>query len=252
MKKILILLLVFPLIGIVFPVSGQVVVENTYNFDDGTLQGFVKIYRYDDDPTVVTTDSDFPAAFPPPSGSYAIRSADDDNTFYGLGSAIGGTVFDRTSPSFTSATLEAKIYIVESTSTTEHNSALIAIHQGDASTTEEYYRFGYRNGTVYLQKFDGASFTLLGEDASLPGEHMAIPGWNLFTLQFVGSDTINCSVNGFVPSFSPVTDTEPGIDTAIQIGMLGFSYSSQDPILGDDFHEKIVTTGASVENWCMY
>lgn len=161
-------------------------------------------------------------------------------------------MFDRSASNFTSATLEAKIYIVESTSTTEHNNALIAIHQGDASNTEAYYRFGYRNGTVYLQKFNGTNFTLIGEDTSLPGTNMTIPGWNLFTLQFVGSDTINCSVNGVPASFSPVTDTEPTIDTAIQIGMLGFSMSSQDPILGDDFHEKIVTKTAGIEEWYMY
>ncbi len=253
MKRFIMFGLILALAVLALPVAAQYVVENTYNFDDGTTQGFVKIYRYDDDPTVVTSDSDFPAAFPPPSGSYAIRSADEDNTMYGLGSAIGGHILNRTVSSFTSATLQAKIYIVSSTSATEHNFALLGIHQGDASTTEEYYRFGYRNGEIYLQKFNGASFTTLGQDPALPGSSMTIPGWNTFMLQFVGSSTIDCYVNGVAASFSPITDTEAGIDEAIQIGILGFNMTSQEPILGDDFYERIETTAPSgVWDWEMY
>jgi len=235
-------------------IGQEVVDENTYDFDDGTVEGFASITRpdtYDDEPTAVDADTTFPDAFPPPSGNYVLRSADDDENSFGLCSAVGGTPFDRTDSTFVSATLEAKIYIVSSESTTEHNFALIAIRNGSASEVENYYRFGYRNDEVYLQKFDGG-FTTLGQDANLDDDHMTIPGWNTFTLEFVGQDAIHCRVNDETASFSPVTNADAGIDEAIQVGVLGFNGSSFDPILADDIYERIVTDAQSVEEWLSY
>lgn len=253
MKKNLIILIVMVMAISATSIWAQSTTENLYNFDDGTLMGFVKIYRYDDDPAAVTSSTDFPAAFPPPSGSYAVECADTDNSYYGLCSAVGGTIFDRTATTFTSATLEAKIYIVESTSTTEHNFALLAINQGGASSTEAYYRFGYRNGEIYLHKFNGGSFTtdMVTADTAIPASNMTIPGWNTFTIQFVGADTINCWVNGVATSFSPVTDTEASVDPEMQIGVLGFNMTSNDPIIVDDLYEKI-ELGSGVRDWEFY
>ncbi len=71
-----------------------------------------------------------------------------------------------TASNFTSATLEVKIYCVASAAANEGNVTITAIHQGTPSLNEAYYRFGYRNSSLYLQKFNGA-FTTLGTGAAL-------------------------------------------------------------------------------------
>ncbi|GAB4325804.1 MAG: hypothetical protein Kow0059_21990 [Candidatus Sumerlaeia bacterium] len=181
-----------------------------------------------------------------------MRCIDAANDSFGLCSGVGGTIFDRTDVNFTSATLSAEIYIVSSSSTTEHNFALLAINNGTPSLNEAYYRFGYRNSEVYLQKWNG-SFTVLGQDTNIDEAQMTIPGYNTFTIQFIGPSTINLSVNGVPCSFSPITDTEPLIDSEIQIGMLGFNLTSFEPIIADNFHEKIVTAAPlAVEDWLLY
>ena len=242
---------VLALVLLAVPASAQVV-ENTYNFDDGTMMGFAKITRYDDDPTVVTSDTDFPAAFPPVSGSYAIRISDEDSSYWGLCSAIGGATFDRTAGDFVEATLRAEIYCSTSTSTTEHNFALLAIDDTtNLPGTESYYRLGYRNDEIFLQKFNGSAFTILGQDADLDAS-LTLDGWNTFQMRFDGASSIECSVNGSPASFSPVTDTEASINAAIQVGVLGFNFTSFDPILADNIYESIEHTSTAVLDWKKY
>ncbi|MEQ8819201.1 MAG: hypothetical protein RLY93_03085 [Sumerlaeia bacterium] len=239
-------------LGLTLPALAQ---PTVYDFDDGTTQSFQSITRpdtYNDEPAAVTADADFPGAFPPPSGTFALRVADDDNDSFGLASAVGGTAFDRTAVSFTSATLTAKIYVVASAAANEGNVALLAINDGTLAQNEAYYRFGYRNNEVFLQRFGGASFTTLGTDTALDDSNMTIPGWNTFQITFVGADQIQLSVNGAAPSFSPVTDTLPAIDTEIQVGVLGFNISSFNGILADDITQEVVTGGASVNDWSKY
>lgn len=221
------------------PLSAQTSIPTTtYDFDDGTTQGFASITRpdtYNDEPTNVTSSALFPAAFPPPSGANVLSVGDGDNNSFGLCSAVNiSDSFDRTAPGFIDAYVEVKLYVDTSASTTERNVALLAINDGTVSLNEAYYRFGYRNNEIYLQKFDGTAFTTLGQDPALPGT-LTIPGWHTFRLTFTGVDQIACTVNGVATSFSPVTDTAPTIDTEIAIGALGFNLSSFDPILMDDF-----------------
>ncbi len=214
--------------------------------------GFVKIDRYDDDPTAVTSDADFPSAFPPPSGSYVIRVADDDHTLAGLGSAVGGTPFDRTHIGFVKAIIEAKICCVISDSTNEHDVALIAINDSDPLMQESYYRFGYRNNTVYLERFNGLVYYTIAEDTNLDDTNMTIPGWNTFTMEFDGGSLIKSSINGAAPSFSPMGKNDPNIDTHMQVGIIGHSTTSFDPILADDIYEYIEYSACYAENWSIY
>lgn len=225
-----------------------------FDFDDGTVMGFSSITRpdtYNDEPTAVTSDVDFPGAFPPPSGTFALRVADDDENSFGLASAVGGFQVNRTDPDFGNAIFEAKIYVVESNSTTEGNVALIVINDGTPSENEAYYRFGYRNGEVYLQKFDAVGFSTLGQDSAIvAADELTIPGWNTFRMEFVGADQINLSVNDVEVDFSPVVDTEPAIDEAMQIGVLGFNITSFSPILADDLYQEL--NPSTVKDWSLF
>lgn len=251
MKKITFAFAALAAAALTMPAAAQ---NNVYDFEGGTLEGFQSITRpdtYNDEPTVVTSSTEFPGAFPLPSGTNALSVADSDENSFGLASAIGGTVFSRADAGFTSATLSADIYVVSSASGTEGNVALLAINDGTLTTNEAYYRFGYRNDEVFLQKWDGGVFSTLGQDANLDDTNMTIPGWNTFTIQFVGSETINFSVNGTAPSFSPVTEAESTIDEEIQVGVLGFNISSFNAILADNISEEIVQS-SSVEDWMNY
>lgn len=236
MRNWYVLFMVWALVLLVAGLWAAETVLYSDNFDDGSLDGaLVKIRRYDDDPTVVSSDTDFPAAFPPPSGSYCVRVADDDNTFWGLGSAIrpesSGNYVSRFDPTFNSCTVEAKIYLAPSTSTTENVFCLVAIDDRTVLGTEMYYRFGHRNGNIYFQIFDGANFTTVGEDPDLTGLGVTVPGWNTFTMHFTPPDRIDCTVNGNTPSWSPVNDDTVKV---ITVGVLGFDFSTQNPILADD------------------
>lgn len=237
--------------------SFAAVTENTYTFDAPSTEGFASIERpdtYDDEPVAANSDTFYPAAFPPPSPAYALSVRDTANNSFGLCSAVGGTIFDRADALFTSATLQAEIYIVSSAAANEHNFALLAINNGTGSSNEAYYRLGYRNSEVYLQKFNGAFTTLGTPDTAIDEAEMVIPGYNTFTIQFVGPNTINLSVNGVATSFSPINDTDAAIDEEIQVGLLGFNFVTQEPIIADNVYEKIVIADppSSVDEWIRY
>lgn len=157
-----------------------------------------------------------------------------------------------TASNFTSATLEVKIYCVASAAANEGNVTITAIHQGTPSLNEAYYRFGYRNSSLYLQKFNGA-FTTLGTGAALDETALTLPGWNTFKIKLTGASEIRCYVNDQAASFSPVNDTDALIDTAIQIGVICLNGVSFGPILADDFVQTIVSEDvSSVSDWTLY
>lgn len=234
--------------AVTLPAAAQTTV---YDFEDGTTQGFASITRpdtYDDEPVVVTSSTEYPGAFPPPTGTQVLSVEDTADNSFGLCSAVGGTIFNRTGSSFTSATLTADIYVVASASGTEGNVALLAINDGTPSLNEAYYRFGYRNNEVFLQYFNGAAFTTLGTDTALDDTDMVIPGWNNFRITFTGLQDIELAVNGAEPSFSPLQHTAAEIDEEIQVGVLGFYLSSFSPVLADNITETIVYPSL-VQDW---
>lgn len=257
MKKTLIAFAAIGLIGMPPIASAQeTTITETFDFDDGTVQGFAAISRpdnaYTTEPTAVDEESGYSAAFPPPSGDFVIRVADEPENNFGLASAVGGLVVDRTAPDFVSAIFEAKIFVIASSSTTEGNLAMLAINDGSDTEDEAYYRFGYRNDEVYLQVFDGAGFSVLGQDAALVSE-MTIPGWNTFRIEFDGSEEMVFTVNGEEADFSPLNHNQAEVDEAMQIGVLGFNITSFDPILADDLFQSVTTTEVtSAEGWQLF
>lgn len=212
------------------------------DFETGSLGELIRITRYDDDPTVVTNDATYPLAFPPPSGTQCLRVADGDNSFFGLSSARSIYYIDRTALTVASAEIEAYVWLTNSASTTDFN-ALIAIEDTDApghSGDEHYYRLGLRNvGTdgIILQRFDGAAFSTLGTDSALAGG-LTLPGWHRLTIGF-DSDTIECFVDGTPAAFNPITDST--IEN-LTVGVLGFDFSTQNPILADDLRMSAPAT----------
>ena len=228
--------------------QGYVAIDDDF---EGGVTDFVNWIRadYDDVPTVVTSDADFPAAWPQPwGGTHVLRNADDDNTVWGLsgahasGEATVANYVHRANVAFVAATMEAQIYLATSASATEHNFALCAIEDADAPNGptpggEAYYRFGYKSATVYLDLFDSAGrygaggTTNLGNDAAILSS-MTIPGWNKFTL-VLDSANVNCFVNDVACSFNPVALTAM---LQMTIGGLAFNMTSQDPLLMDNVY----------------
>lgn len=238
------------------PVSAQTSFSEVFDFEDGTVQGFASITRpdtYNDEPVNVTGSAQFPAAFPLPvaQGNNALSVRDTDSDSFGLCSAVNPNFsFDRTNPNFVSGSVEVTLYVEASAAANERNVALLAINDGTGSSNESYYRFGYRNNEVYLQKFNGATFTTPGQDAALVSS-LTIPGWNTFRMTFNGADQIVCEVNNVAASFSPVTDTQATIDTEISVGALGFNFTSFDPVLMDNFRIE-ATYVSSAQDWQLY
>lgn len=227
------------------------VVIFSHDFEDGTVGGLIRIDRYDDDPTVVTSDADFPAAFPLPGGqgTQVLRCADDNNTFVGLSSAKATPAYayvNRTDAGFVSATLAATIYTPASSATNANNYALVAVEDVDSPFntigTERYYRFGHRadgSSGYYLQYFDGAAFSVLGEDFALEST-VTVPGWHTYEMQITPTQ-VSCEVDGVAPSWSPVTHS--GLP-AFTVGVLGFDLTTLNPILADNI--SIAVDGPSV------
>lgn len=233
------------------------VTSETWDFEDGTTQGFASITRpdtYDDEPVNVTSSTEFPDAFPLPGvGNTRALSVEDGNSnSFGLASAVGGFTFDRTAPNFLSATLAVDLYVVASAAANEGNVALLAINDGTGTTNEAYYRFGYRNNEVYLQRFNGVAFGTLGQDAAAVSS-LTIPGWNRFSMTFNGAEEIILEVNSTAVAFSPVTDTTAAIDAEIQIGALGFNLTSFNPILMDNFAMEVeLLEFTDADRWTVY
>jgi hypothetical protein len=204
--------------------------------------GFEGLRRFRDLPTQATTaPPGHPQAFPPPSGHAALRvEADPDNE--GVGAARGGPVVDRRDASQDSLTLEARLYLEPSTEPGFNDFALIAVDDsGSVVGSERYHRFGYRAGTIYLQKFDGAIFSTALTDAAL-GRSLRVPGWHTFSIRFDGPEEMCLFVDGQETAFSPVADREI---PRFQIGVLAWNRSGDLPLLADDF--RIVRPGAGVE-----
>jgi hypothetical protein len=218
------------------------------DFESGSIGELVKIDRYDDNPTVVTSDVDIPAAFPPPSGTHAVRCADDDNTFFGLNSARSIFYIDRTAIN-TSAEIQADIWLTNSAATNDFN-ALVAIEDVGSPTspeitTERYYRLGLRNlptDGIILQLFDGSGFTTLGTDPALGGS-LTLPGWHTMRIVFDNADNIDCFVDGTPASFNPINNT---IVPYVTGGMLGFDFTNQNPCFMDNLFMAADTTPATV------
>jgi hypothetical protein len=236
-------------VGLVLVASAAETVVISQDFESGTTD-FVNWIRadYDDVPSVVTSDADFVGAAPPPSGTHFLRNADDDNTVFGLagahasGEASEANYFHRASVGFVSATIQAEIYMDTSASNSEHNFALCAIEDADAPSApapgaEAFYRFGYRNGEVYLHLFDSAGrygpsgTTVLATPDTAIVSSLNLPGWNLLAMQFDNAGNINCFVNGNPCSFNPAND--PKIEW-LTAGALAFNFTTQDPLLVDD------------------
>lgn len=207
------------------------------NFESGVLSNQVaKIKRYPDTPEVVSSDSAYPQAFPPPSGKFAARLQDKKRGYYGLGSLVAGPVFDLQNPATTNIAIEASLYLLPSPETTKNNAALLAI--SDLGSVEQYYRFGYANTSIYFQFFNSSNFSEALYDPDL-GKSLAVPGWHTFTMRFSGADQINFFVDGKETAFSPINQKDI---KKFQLGVLMWDKETFNPLFVDDL--KIMNFGA--------
>jgi hypothetical protein len=203
---------------------------------------FEGLRRFSDVPTQITSaPPGHPQAYPPPSG-YAALQVDPDPANEGVGAARGGPTVDRRDASQASLTLEARLYLEASTEPGHNDFALIAVDDsGSVVGSERYHRFGYRAGTVYFQKFDGANFSTALTDAAL-GRSLRVPGWHTFSIRFEGPEEMRFFVDGQETTFSPVVDREI---PRFQIGVLAWNRSGDLPLLADDL--RIFRPGSGVE-----
>jgi len=233
-------LLVGLLLGVVFPASAQQVIYFE-NFEGGPGGVRIdKIKRYPMNPEIVSSDPIFPAAFPPPSGRFAVRAHDKSKTFYGLGSVVGGPVIDLNNPQFRYAAIEARIFLDEAPGRSDiANNALIAVD--DTGATERYYRFGHARDSIYFHYFNASNFTESQYDPEL-ASGLAIPGWHTLTMRFDGPGKIYFYVDGRQTFFSPVEQNDV---TRFRMGVLGWDRYESRPIIADDFKVMLYSSPPS-------
>ncbi|MBN1476451.1 hypothetical protein JXA47_06855 [Candidatus Sumerlaeota bacterium] len=219
--------------------ADEIVFSDDLENGAGAFEGF---RRFSDVPTQITSaPPGHPQAFPPPSG-YAALQVQPDPGNEGVGAARGGPIVDRRDASQDSITLEARLYLEPSTEPGQNDFALIAVDDtGTVVGSERYHRFGYRAGTVYCQKFDGANFSPAQTDAAL-GRSLRVPGWHTFSIRFDGPEEMRFFVDGQETNFSPVSDSEI---PRFQIGVLAWNRTGDLPLLADDL--RIFRPGAGVE-----
>ncbi|MBN1902846.1 thioredoxin family protein [Candidatus Sumerlaeota bacterium] len=206
------------------------------DFEKGPATPVDKIKRYPMNPEIVSSDLNFPGAFPPPSGKFAARAMDKDHNFFGLGSIVAGPEIDLNKPEQKYAAIEAKIYLAPSTNGEMNNFALIALD--DTLKTEKYYRFGYRKSTIYFSMFDGAGFMEAVYDPEM-GASLVVPGWHAFSMRFDKTEKIFFYVDGKPTFFSPMGKKDIAM---FRMGALGWDRKSFMPILADDFKVSLYST----------
>lgn len=198
------------------------------DFENGG--GAETLRRFADTSLVITAPPEQePGAWPPPSGQSALQVMPDPNNS-DVGGALVGPTVDRRDPGPPAVLFEACLHLLPSGGASENNFALIACDDSGATVAaERYYRFGFRAGVVYHQRFDGREFSQAVNDAAL-GASLQVPGWHTFTLRLEGAETLRCFVDGREAGFSPVRD---GLIPRVRPGVLVWSGTGL-PLLADD------------------
>jgi hypothetical protein len=199
------------------------------DFEKGPASLVDKIKRYPMNPEIVSSDSVFPGAFPPPSGKFVARALDNDHNFFGLGSIVAGPEINLNQPDQKYAGIESRIFLAPSAKSDTNNFALIAVD--DREKIERYYRFGYKNGSIYFSIFDGAGFMESLYDPEI-SPSLVIPGWHVFSIRFDGPGRFFCYVDGKPTFFSPVERSDIQV---FRMGVLGWDRQRFNPVLADDF-----------------
>lgn len=222
-------------------VAGQTIYEE--NFERGAQSQVDKIRRYPMSPEIVSYDNSYPGAFPPPSGTHAVKAQDQNRSYNGLGSVVAGPVIDLNDPQMKYAEIQAKLYLTSSNDFQQANQAIIAVNNQEK--VERYYRFGYGDSSIYFHYFDGSNFTESLFDPQLASQ-LRIPGWHTFSMRFDGPAKIFCYVDGKQTFFTPVRQSDVNL---FRLGALGWDRQRFRPILADDFkvilHSEPPKEGAS-------